>query len=78
MPEDEDEDIDDIFDDDEPEATASISEEDGVPKISIQPSDIGNTGEIAFDNDTGKDVYITMTVSYTRAIGVPHTVKVGS
>ncbi len=62
---------------DEPEATATIKDQNGTPQLSINHGSINNSGEIAFDNDTGKAVYITMTVSYSQS-EVPHTVKVGS
>jgi hypothetical protein len=63
----------------EPEATAEITKDSsGNPVITISPDAIGKGGQIRFDNDTGQAVYITMTASFVRAIGVPHTVKVGS
>jgi hypothetical protein len=65
--------------DHEPEATAEITKDSsGNPVITISPDAIGKGGQIRFDNDTGQAVYITMTASFVRAIGVPHTVKVGS
>ena len=74
---DEEEFLDDDLGLDEPEATATIKNQNGTPQLSINHGSIANSGEIAFDNDSGRDVYITMTVSYSQS-EVPHTVKVGS
>jgi hypothetical protein len=64
--------------DDEPESEAEITDDHGVPVIKISKASISNEGEIEFDNDTGRAVYITMTASYSPTPLVPHTVKVGS